>query len=513
MRYAPSPTGYLHVGGAWMAFFNWLFTRHERGQFVLRVEDTDRTRSTEEYEAAILADLRWLGLDWDEGPDVGGPYGPYRQTERSEGYRRGAAALLASGAAYTCYCTPEELEAERARAVAERRPYRYSGRCRDLDPETRARFEAEGRRSSLRFRVPQAHPPIVVDDMVLGRVEFQAADLDDFVIERSDGTPLYNFANVVDDHAMEMTHVMRGSEHLSNTPRQFLMYEAFGWTQPRVAHLPVLLGADRKKLSKRHGDTAVREYAAQGILPEALVNFFALMGWYPEDGRELFTVPELIERFRIEQMGKSGAVFDTQKLMWMNGVYMQQTYRQNPDRVVSLVVDYLCRVHVLHAPVTGEQRAYVGRVVAIMGERFRVPGDVLAYGDFFFRDEIGYDPAAVQRYLEAPGAGETLRTVRRTLADAPTFDLGAIEAAVRGAAEALGIKSGAVIHPLRVALTGKTVGPGLFELIEVLGRDRTLARLDRAIGLLERHDAFPPPDADGAETSALVRPDRPDTRA
>jgi len=496
-----------------MAFFNWLFTRHERGQFVLRVEDTDRTRSTEEYEAAILADLRWLGLDWDEGPDVGGPYGPYRQTERSEGYRRGAAALLASGAAYKCYCTPEELEVERARAAAERRPYRYSGRCRDLDPETRARVEAEGRRSSLRFRVPQAHPPIVVDDMVLGRVEFQAADLDDFVIERSDGTPLYNFANVIDDHAMEMTHVMRGSEHLSNTPRQFLMYEAFGWTQPRVAHLSVLLGADRKKLSKRHGDTAVREYAAQGILPEALVNFFALMGWYPEDGRELFTVPELIERFRIEQMGKSGAVFDTQKLMWMNGVYMQQTYRQNPDRVVSLVVDYLCRVHVLHAPVTGEQRAYVGRVVAIMGERFRVPGDVLAYGDFFFRDEIGYDPAAVQRYLEAPGAGETLRTVRRTLADAPTFDLGAIEAAVRGAAEALGIKSGAVIHPLRVALTGKTVGPGLFELIEVLGRDRTLARLDRAIGLLERHDAFPPPDADGAETSALVRPDRPDTRA
>jgi len=517
-RYAPSPTGYLHVGGAWMAFFNWLFTRHARGQFVLRVEDTDRTRSTEVYEAAILEDLRWLGLDWDEGPDVGGPYGPYRQTERSEGYRQAAAVLLTSGAAYQCYCTPEELEVERTRAAAERRPYRYSGRCRDLDPDARARLEAEGRRSTLRFRVPQAHPPIVVEDMVLGHVEFQPADLDDFVIERSDGTPLYNFANVVDDHAMAMTHVMRGSEHLSNTPRQFLMYEAFGWTQPRVAHLPVLLGVDKKKLSKRHGDTSVREYAAQGFLPEALVNFFALMGWYPEDGRELFTVPELVERFRIEEMGKSGAVFDTQKLMWMNGVYMQQAYRENPDRVVSLVVDYLRRVNVFGEPVTAEQRAYVARVLAILGERFRVPGDVLAYGDFFFRDEIEYEPGAVQRYLEPAGAVEILRAVRQKLADAPAFDLGAIEAAVRGAADALGVKSGAVIHPLRVALTGKTVGPGLFELIGVLGRDRTLARLDRAIGILERHEAFPRPQGGaqatlaGSSASPAVTPGAPSGR-
>jgi glutamyl-tRNA synthetase len=480
-----------------MAFFNWLFTRHERGQFVLRIEDTDRTRSTEVYETAILEDLRWLGLDWDEGPDVGGSYGPYRQTERAASYRVAAAALIESGAAYRCYCSPEEIEVERARAAAERRPYRYSGRCRDLDPGVRARWEAEGRRSSLRFRVPQARPPIIVEDMVLGRVEFQPADLDDFVIERSDGTPLYNFANVVDDHAMAMTHVMRGSEHLSNTPRQFLLYEAFGWAQPRVAHLPVLLGADRKKLSKRHGDTSVREYAAQGFLPEALVNFFALMGWYPEDGRELFTVPELVERFRIDEMGKSGAVFDTQKLMWMNGVYMQDAYRRTPDRVVSLVVDYLSRVGVLRTPVDPAERAYVARVVAVMGERFRVPADVLAYGDFFFRDDIVYEPAAVRRYLEGAGAPAALAAVREALAGAPAFDLGAIETAVRGAAESLGVKGADVIHPLRVALTGKTVGPGLFELIEVLGRERTLTRLDRAIEILRRHEAFPRPESGG----------------
>ncbi|MGI0130017.1 MAG: glutamate--tRNA ligase, partial [Thermoplasmata archaeon] len=250
-RYAPSPTGYLHVGGAWMAFFNWLFARHSRGQFVIRIEDTDRSRSTEEYEAAIIEDLRWLGLDWDEGPDVGGPAGPYRQTERAALYRMHAETLLASGAGYPCYCTREELEADRERAVAEHRAYRYAGRCRTLSPAERRQREAEGRVSTLRFRIPEGHPPIVVQDLVLGRVEFDPADLDDFIIQRSDDTPLYNFANVVDDHGMRITDIVRGSEHLSNTPRQFLMYEAYGWQAPRVAHLPVLLGVDRKKLSKR----------------------------------------------------------------------------------------------------------------------------------------------------------------------------------------------------------------------------------------------------------------------
>jgi nondiscriminating glutamyl-tRNA synthetase len=484
-RYAPSPTGYLHVGGAWMAFFNWLFARHSRGVFVLRIEDTDRSRSTEAFEAALLADLRWLGLDWDEGPDIGGPYGPYRQTERGPLYDQHARSLLEKAAAYLCYCTPEELEAERQRAQAEHRPYRYSGRCRDLSQAERDRLAAEGRRPTLRFRVPSGHPLIVVDDLVLGRVEFHPEDLDDFIIQRSDGTPLYNFANVVDDHTMRMTDVLRGSEHLSNTPRQFLMYEAFGWDTPRVAHLPILLGVDRKKLSKRHGDTAVREYAEQGYLPEALVNFFALMGWYPEDGREVFTVPELLQRFRIEEMGKSPAVFDTQKLNWLNGMYMQEVYGRTPDRVVDLVITALKREGLLDGEVSPEQRAYVARVVGIMGERLRLPRDILTYGDFFFRDAVAYDPAAVRKVLAGPEAAALLRHMRRALAAAPRFDREAIEAAVRGAAAERGVESKVVIHPLRVALTGKTVGPGLFELIEVLGKERVLARLDRAIALIE----------------------------
>ncbi len=351
---------------------------------------------------------------------------------------------------------------------------------------------AEGRPSTLRFRVPRDRPPIVVNDLVLGRVEFATEDLDDFIIERSDGTPLYNFANVVDDHGMRISHIIRGSEHLSNTPRQFLMYEAFGWAPPEVAHLPVLLGVDRKKLSKRHGDTAVREYAAQGYLPEALVNFFALMGWYPEDGRELFTVPELIQRFRIEEMGRSGAVFDVQKLNWMNGVYMQEAYRRDPARVVDLVIAFLREAGVLDGEVTPDQRVHVARVVGIMGERLRLPQDILTYGDFFFRDEVAYDPAALQKYFRGADTAALLRRVRSALAAAQTFDLASIEAAVRGAAAELGVESKAVIHPLRVALTGKTVGPGLFELIEVLGRERVLRRLDRAAAVAE---APPPPAA------------------
>ncbi len=488
-RYAPSPTGYLHVGGAWMAFFNWLFARHHRGQFVLRVEDTDRSRSTEEYERSILTDLRWLGIDWDEGPDIGGPHGPYRQTERGPRYRERARRLLEIEAAYPCYCSREELEADRQRAAAEHRPPRYSGRCRALTPEERRRREAEGRPATLRFKVPHQHAQIVVEDLVLGRVEFDPQDLDDFIIERSDGTPLYNFANVIDDHEMEITHIVRGSEHLSNTPRQLLLYEAFEWEPPRVAHLPVLLGVDRKKLSKRHGDTSVRDYAAEGFLPEALVNFFALMGWYPEDGRELFTVQELVERFRIEEMGKSAAVFDVQKLNWMNGVYMQAAYRANPDRVVDLVIGCLRDRGLLNGEVTPEQRAYVGRVVAVMGERLRLPRDVLTYGDFFFRPQVDFDAQAVAKHLADPRVRDLLRRLRSALAATETWDVPTIEAAVRGAAEQLGVESKVVIHPLRVALTGKTIGPGLFELIDVLGRDRVLERLDQAIARMDQPPA------------------------
>lgn len=485
-RYAPSPTGHLHVGGAWAAFFNWLFARSRGGTFVLRIEDTDRSRSTEAYEGAILEDFRWLGIDWDEGPDIGGPYGPYRQTERGALYRQYAQELLARGAAYYCYCTPDELEAERRQAQVERRSYRYSGRCRNLSEEDRARFVAEGRHPTIRLRIADYGETIVVDDLVRGRVEFDPEHLDDYIIVRSDGSPLYNFANVVDDHLMAITHVIRGTEHLSNTPKQWVMVRALGWIPPQVAHLPLILGPDRKKLSKRHGGTSVREYRDQGFLPEALLNFFSLMAWYPEENREVYSVGELIARFRIEDLGQASPIFDLVKLTWLNGVYMRDLIKHRPERVVDVCLESLRDARLLDGEVTDAVRAYVAQVVQVLGDRLKVGRDILAYGDFFFTDGVTYDPAAAQQYLRQPKTAELLAKVRARIAVAATLDHVMAEQIVRQLAADLGIHSREIIHPVRVALTGKTAGPGLFELMALLGRDRVLKRLDDALEWIRR---------------------------
>jgi len=477
-RYAPSPTGYLHVGGAWAAFFDWLFTRHEGGAFILRIEDTDRSRSTQEYEAAILEDFRWLGITWDEGPDVGGPVGPYRQTERAEFYTRYAHELVDRAAAYPCYCSEAELDDERQKARAEGRPYRYSGRCRHLTPEQKVAFEAEGRRPSLRLRVTNLSEQIIVDDLIRGRVIFEPEHLDDYIIVRSDGSPLYNFANVVDDHLMEITHVIRGSEHLSNTPRQLVMYRALGWTPPAVAHLPTILGQDRKKLSKRHGDTALREYKAQGYLPEAILNFFALMAWHPEAEREIYEVSELIGSFRLEDVGAASPIFDLEKLTWLNGVYMRRAIDTDHDRVVDLCAAILEREGLLTGPLTADGRRYLGQVIAVVGERLKIGHDIIAYGDFFFRD-VTYDPTAAAKHFNGASAA-LLEAYAGALAALPAFDRASIEAALRDVCARAGVDARALIHPARVALTGKTAGPGLFELTEVLGRGRAVERLRRA---------------------------------
>ena len=480
-RAAPSPTGYLHIGNAWNAFFNWLFARSRGGVFVLRIEDTDRSRSTQEFEAAMLDDFRWLGTPWDEGPDSGGPYGPYRQTERAALYHRHAEELLARGAAYLCYCTPDELDAEHRRAQAERRPYRYSGRCRDLSQADRAKFIAEGRTPTIRLRLHDYDELIVVDDLVRGRVEFDPEHLDDYIIVRSDGSPLYNFANVVDDHLMAITQIIRGSEHLSNTPKQWVMYRALGWTPPAVAHLPTILGADRKKLSKRHGATSIRDYRHQGFLPEALLNFFALMAWYPEEDREIYSIDELIGKFRIEDVGKSSPVFDLTKLTWMNGVYMRDLMQRDPEPVVTVCLESLKAAGLLEGEATPALRRYVAQVIGVLGERLKVGRDILTYGDFFFSDAVEYDPAAARQYLNEPKVASTLARLRDRVAQAAVFDRDAIEQVVRQLAKDLGVSSREIIHPARVALTGKTVGPGLFELMALLGKDRVVKRLERAV--------------------------------
>ncbi|MDQ7840710.1 MAG: glutamate--tRNA ligase [bacterium] len=479
-RYAPSPTGYLHMGGAWMAFFNWLHARSSGGQFILRVEDTDRTRSTQEYENSIFEDFGWLGIAWDEGPDMGGPLGPYRQTERDGIYACYAQELLDRGAVYPCYCSSDELEAERQQAAAAGRSHRYSGRCRDRSIADRAVLEAAGVRPSLRLRVTGAHDPIVVDDLVRGRVVFDPEHLDDYIIVRSDGTPLYNFANVVDDHLMQITHVIRGSEHLSNTPKQFVMYRALGWTPPAVAHLPTILGADRKKLSKRHGDTAVREYRGQGFLPEAILNFFALMAWHPEAEREVYALEEMIRRFRLEDVGRASPTFDLDKLTWLNGVYMRGLIEQDRDRVAELCARVLIQEGLLAGEPTPEQRRYLAQVIGVVGDRLKAGRDIVAYGDFFFREPV-YDSEAAAKYLTRVAA-PLLFEYADALTALDPFERGSIEIALREVCARAGAEARALVHPARVALTGKTTGPGLFELIEVLGRERAVERLRRAAG-------------------------------
>lgn len=493
------------MGNAWAAFFNWLFARRHGGRVVLRIEDTDPTRSSPEYERAIYEDLRWLGIDWDEGPDVGGPYGPYRQSQRGQLYREALDMLLRSGAAYPCYCSPEEIEAERRRAQAEGRSYRYSRRCRTRsEAEVRA-LQNEGRKPAFRLDVGRfedgklAAPGgwlqlrredgrnrlyVVVHDLIRGEVAFALDELDDFIVVRSDGTALYNFANVVDDHGMRITHVLRAVEHLSNTPRQVLLYRALGWEMPQFAHLPVLVGPDRKKLSKRHGDTALREYRDELYLPEALCNFFALMAWYPEDGREIFSIEELVQRFDLSQVGRASPVFDRQKLLWMNGEYLRMALRENPQRVANLVADYLVRHGLLPESPSEMQRAYVRRVVQVLGERLKEGADVLRYGDFFFLELPRYEPAAVEAHLKSPQAAEALALARAVAEQVEPFQAQHLEAAVRAAAAEKGLPMRAVVHPVRVALTGKTVGPGLFELMEVLGREQVLRRLQHAAELV-----------------------------
>ena len=477
-RFAPSPTGYLHIGGAWTAFFNWLFARHTGGAFILRIEDTDRSRSTLEYEATILEDFRWLGISWEEGADIGGSVGPYRQTERGEFYARYAHELVERGAAYLCYCTPEELEAERKQAEAQRRSYRYSGRCRNLTVEEKALKVLAGIKPSLRLRITDLAQPIIVDDLIRGRVVFEPEHLDDYIIVRSDGSPLYNFANVVDDHLMNITHIIRASEHLSNTPKQLVMYRALGWTPPAVAHLPVIVGADRKKLSKRHGDTAVREYRDQGFLPEAILNFFALMAWHPEAEREVYELDELIRSFRLEEVGRASPIFDLEKLTWLNGVYMRRLIEHAPGRVVTLCAGVLQREGLIGPEVTPQTRRYLADVIAVVGERLKIGRDIVAYGDFFFRD-VTYDQAAAAKLLTPPSA-PLLAAYADALSLLARFERGPIETALRDVCAKAAVDVRALIHPARVALTGKTTGPGLFELTEVLGRDRAVERLRRA---------------------------------
>ncbi len=474
VRFAPSPTGYLHVGGARTALFNYLFARGQRGVFVLRIEDTDAARSTDESLGAILDSLRWLGLAWDEGPEAEGPYGPYFQSQRRGRYRLHAESLQAGGRAYPCYCTADELEARREAQLKRGEPPRYDGRCRGLDPAGRAAFEAEGRRAALRFVLPAGAGEIRWDDVVRGAVSFQNEVLDDFVVLRSDGLPTYNFACVVDDHEMAITHVIRGDDHISNTPRQLLLYQALGWESPRFAHVPMILGDDGSRLSKRHGATAVAAYRGLGYLPGAMVNFLALLGWSPGDNQELFTLAELERRFALERVGSNPAVFNVEKLNWMNGQHLKRL--PEPERVRLVEAFLESRGHSLGAR-PPEWRAALVRAI---GDRLKTLADAEFYGAFALQETLEIDPVVWADLCDRPEVAPRLLALADRLASDPDFEHQTLERQTRELAASLGIKAGELMSAARVALTGRKVAPGLFDVMLLLGRDRSVARLREA---------------------------------
>ena len=470
VRFAPSPTGFLHVGGARTALYNYLFARVHGGTFVLRIEDTDTERSTEESTRAIFTALRWLGLRWDEGPDVGGPHGPYFQMQRRALYAEQARRLEDLGRAYPCYCTPEELEARRTEQLARGEDPRYDGRCRTLTPAERAARAAAGARPALRFRLP-APEEVAWDDVVRGKVTFQSDVLDDFVLVRSDGVPTYNFACVVDDVAMRITHVIRGDDHISNTPRQILLYRAFGEAPPVFAHASMILGPDGKRLSKRHGATSVEAFGEQGILPEGMVNFLALLGWALDGKTELFTLAELERVFTLERVNPNPAVFDTQKLEWVNAQHLKRL--DEPERVRRIVAYLAGHGHDL----SNRTEEWRTMFVRALGDRVRTLADAAHVGAFVLEDKPAMEPEAWAELLSRPGADARLVAVADRLQALQPWTLEALESATRSLAGALGVKAGDVIAPARIALTGRKAAPGIFEVIWLVGRERAVTRL------------------------------------
>lgn len=469
VRFAPSPTGELHVGGARTALFNWLFARHHQGTFILRFEDTDVERSRPELIEPILESLKWLGLDWDEGP--------YFQSQRLKLYREYAERLVEEGKAYPCYCTPEELEEKRKRALAEKRKPKYDGKCRHLTPEVRAQLEAQDRKPALRIIAPKTGTT-VVEDLIRGDVEFDNLELlDDFIILRSDGRPTYNFAVVVDDVTMGITHVIRADEHLNNTPKQILIYEALGEELPQFAHLPMVLAKDRTKLSKRHGATAVLEFRERGILPEALINYLARLGWSYGD-QEILSREELIEKFSLEAVHPSAAIFDDEKLLWLNHHYIKTG---DPARLGRLVREFSVKKGLL-TPEEAE-RVSEGRwaqAVELFKERHRTLVGLAEAALPLLTEHVSYDPQAVERFL-TPEKAPLLEGLIDVLEGIPAegFTAAVLEGKIRGHLKSQGRALKDVAQPCRVAITGVTQGPGLFETMEFLGKERVIKRLKR----------------------------------
>lgn len=480
VRFAPSPTGALHIGGARTALFNWLFARSLGGSLVLRLEDTDINRSTGEAARGIIEGLQWLGIDWDEGPDIGGPTGPYRQSERLSIYQDYANILLQSGKAYHCFCTLDDLSQERDRTYEQKQNYRHHCPYRDLNPDQISSRLQAGESSVIRIRMPDSGSTII-NDLVRGEVTFDNSLLDDIIIQKSDGWPTYNFAVAVDDHSMQISHVIRAEEHLSNTPKQLHIYEALGWDPPQFAHVSMILAPDRSKLSKRHGATSVQEFRDLGYLPEALVNYLALLGWSAGEDADLMNKNELVQRFRLEDVTRSAAVYDLDKLTWMNGCYISQA---KPENLLKLLYGKALALGWW----TVERDSYALQVVSLIQPRLKTVNQFFEQADYFFNEPGEYDQKGIQKYWFRNDALEILNHVTAII-DQTSFEAESLEQSFRQCADDLSLKAGDLIHPTRLALTGRTTSPGLFETMVVLGKEKCRQRLEASIRLVEALNA------------------------
>lgn len=460
VRFAPSPTGHLHIGGARTALFNYLFAMHNGGKFILRIEDTDTTRSTEEYIDAIIEGMKWLGLEWDEGP--------YRQTSRFAIYKSYVDRLLEEGKAYRCYCTAEELEQRREAALASGKTPKYDGRCRNISGVV------QDKPFAVRFKMP--HEGVtVVDDLIKGVVEFENTQLEDMIIMRSDGTPTYNFVVVVDDIDMKITHIIRGDDHLNNTPKQIHIYRALGWELPIFAHLPMILGADKTRLSKRHGATSVMAYKEMGYLPGALVNYLVRLGWAHGD-QEVFSKDELISYFSLENIGKSAAIFNPEKLLWLNSQYIMQ---EQPEVLYEMAKPFLIQTGIVNADWSPDIR-WVAKAVKSLQERSKTLVELAISMRYYISEYVDIDPKAKEKALK-PEAIKLLIELKDFLSAVSDFTATETERVLHDFAEKRGIKLGAIAQPVRVAITGTTASPGLFDVLEIVGKEKVLNRLQKVI--------------------------------
>ncbi|HEY0752588.1 MAG TPA: glutamate--tRNA ligase [Ktedonobacteraceae bacterium] len=484
VRFAPSPTGKMHIGGFRTALFDWLYARHTGGSFVLRIEDTDTLRTEEGAVEFLIEGMQWLGLDFDEGPQVGGPYGPYYQTSRQALYMQYANQLLESGQAYRCYCTPERLDAMRKEQQERKQPPRYDHRCRNLSAEERATNEAEGLRWTIRFAMPMSGET-VVHDQLRGEMVWQNANLDDAIILKSSGLPTYHLAHVIDDHFMGITHLIRAEEWISSAPLHVQIWQAFGWTMPLLYHAPDVLGKDKRKLSKRHGAPSWKELQEQGFLPEAVVNFLALVGWSYDDKTEFFTREELIQAFSLERVSVSGAIYDPEKLAWMNGVYMRKL---SIEEMTQRALPYMERSEAAGGLPDSIQRpldlSYTQHVLSLEQERLRTLGEAAHAVSFFYSEAWSYEMPLAQKNMDEASTKNALLRTRALLQSVPTWEHSALEEQMRALMEELNLKAGQLFGAVRVAVSGRKATPPLFQMIEVLGRERTLARLDRALASL-----------------------------